>query len=165
MAQSVTATNASGYKITDLREHYLMASKSSENARRFNDHMYKYKESNPVILAYRAASEATMAKHAWNPYQKMKHINKAAELFDEAVKRDSHNPEIRFLRFTMEHYVPRYLNMSAHLEEDKKYIIDSLRAHPRSGFSTEWARILRDFMLQKDHSTEAEKKLIRSLKI
>ncbi len=165
MAPGAVAANTSSYKLTDLREYYLRASKSNEEGKEFYAHMQKYKENNPVVLAYKAASEATMAKYGWNPYQKMKHLKAATELFEEAVKGDKHNPEIRFLRFTVEHYVPRYLNMSPHLEEDKRYVINSLEAHPKSGFSAEWARTMRDFMLAKDHSTEEEKALLRSLRI
>lgn len=117
------------------------------------------------MLAYKAASEAVMAKYVWNPYSKLKHLKTGGEMFAEAVALDAKHPEIRFLRFTVEHYVPRYLNMSQHLQEDKQLIIRSLQAYPRSGISAELARAMRDFMLQKDHCTEEEKKVLQQLKI
>lgn len=162
---STYADNNTRYKVNELRGQYLEASKSSEAARNFNQRMANYKDRHPVIMAYKAASEATMAKHVWNPYAKLKYLQRAAELFDEAVKLDAKNPEIRFLRFTVEHYIPRYLNMSGHLQQDKQVIINSLKAYPGSGISADWARTMQEFMLSKDHCTEEEKKALRSINV
>ncbi len=157
--------NASNYNLSELRKKYLAASQDSDAGKRFYELMSDYKEKEPVLLAYKAVSEATMAKYVWNPYQKLKHLRQSAALFDEAVQMDRENPEIHFLRFTVEHYVPRYLNLSGNLAEDKKVIMESLKAHPRSGISPDWARTMRDFMLSKDHCTEEEKKALRNIAI
>lgn len=165
VVQLSLAGNASGYRVSVLRGEYLEASKNEAAAERFNKKMRAYKEKDPVILAYKAASEAVMAKYVWNPYSKLKQIKIAAAIFEVAVELDSDNPEIRFLRFTVEHYVPRYLNLSQNIEEDKKVMISSLKAHPKSGISTELARTIQDFLLIKDHSTEAERKVLKSIDI
>jgi hypothetical protein len=151
--------------LPDLRAQYLEASKDSDAGKRFYQLMSGYEDSNPVVLAYKAVSEAIMAKHVWNPYMKMKHLNRSSEVFEQAVQLDSQHPEIRFLRFTVEHYVPRYLNMSKNLEEDKVQIIAGLQRHPKSGLPAEMARNMRDFMLSKDHCTEEEKRTLKSLTI
>ena len=153
------------YRLPDLRAQYLEASQDSDAGKRFHQLMSGYEDNNPVVLAYKAVSEAIMSKHVWNPYLKMKHLNKSTEIFEQAVKLDSQHPEIRFLRFTVEHYVPRYLNMSKNLEEDKAQIIAGLQRHPKSGLSAEMARNMRDFMLSKDHCTEQEKQKLKSLTI
>ncbi|AKD05270.1 hypothetical protein POKO110462_14555 [Pontibacter korlensis] len=165
VGQVALAGNEASYSLPKLRTEYLQASKSKDAAERFNKKMGDYGERDPVVLAYKAASEAVMAKYVWNPYSKLKQIRTAAAIFEEAVKLDHDHPEIRFLRFTVEHYVPRYLNLSQHIEEDKRVMISSLKAHPDSGISTELARTMRDFLLTKDHCTEAEKKEIRNIKI
>jgi hypothetical protein len=157
--------HTTNYNLSELREKYLAASLDSEAGKSFYELMSNYKEKEPVLMAYKAVSEATMAKYVWNPYQKLKHLRQSAAIFDEAVKLDRKNPEIHFLRFTVEHYVPRYLNLSGHLAEDKKVIMDSLKAHPNSGISPDWARTMRDFMLSKDHCTEEEKKALRNIAI
>lgn len=159
------ANDSNSYKLTELRHKYLEASKDSEAGKAFNKLMSAYKGKDPVVVAYRAASEATMAKYVWNPYSKMKHLKTSAELFEKAVSMNSSDPEIRFLRFTVEHYVPRYLKMSENIQSDKKIIIRSLETYPQSGISEEWARTMRDFMLTKDHCTEEEKKVLRNVKI
>lgn len=153
------------YSVPELRGEYLEASKDEKAAVRFNKKMSAYNEKDPVVLAYKAVSEAVMAKYIWNPYSKLKQIKAAAAIFDEAVQLDADHPEIRFLRFTVEYYVPRYLNLSQHVEEDKQLVIASLKAHPKSGVSTELARTMRNFLLTKDHCTEAEREVLRKIKI
>jgi hypothetical protein len=153
------------YRVSELRNQYWEASKEEAAAKRFHKKMSAYQEDDPVVLAYKAASEAVMAKHVWNPYSKLKQLKMANAIFEEAVALDKDNPEIRFLRFTVEHYVPRYLNLSPHVQEDKKMIISSLQAHPNSNLSEPLARTMRDFMLTKDHCTAEEKKLLRNINI
>lgn len=153
------------YKVEELRGLYLKATQDAEAGKSFHKYMGKYNGNNPIILAYKAASEASMAKYVWNPYSKLKHLKTSASMFDEAVKMDNDEPEIRFLRFTVEHYVPRYLKLSEHLEEDKKIIIDSLKNYPKSGLSPGLAKIMRDIMLSEDISTEEEKKILRNVRI
>ncbi|MBC5994599.1 hypothetical protein [Pontibacter cellulosilyticus] len=159
------ADNTKTYSLTTLRQEYLAASKEEAAARRFFQKMADYDDRHPVKLAYKGGSEAVMAKYNWNPYAKLKHVKNAAALFEEAVAMDKTNPEIRFLRFTVEHYVPRYLNLSEHLQEDKRVIIEGLRTHPKSGVSTEVMRSIKDFMLTKDHCTPEEKEVLRSIAI
>ncbi|GAB3204475.1 hypothetical protein ABID22_002565 [Pontibacter aydingkolensis] len=162
---NLPAENTRNYTLKELRNEYLQASKDEEAARRFHKKMAAFNEKQPVKLAYKASSEAVMAKYGWNPYNKLKHVKTAAAIFEEAVAMDRSHPEIRFLRFTVEHYIPRYLNLSEHIKEDKKLIIEGLKKHPKSGLSTEMAQTIKDFMLSKDHCTEAEKQEIKSIMI
>ena len=153
------------YNVSQLRLQYLQASKEEAVAKEFHKKMSAYHDNNPLVLAYKAASEAVMAKYVWNPYSKLKQVKTANAIFENAVALDKDNPEIRFLRFTLQHYVPRYLNQSPNVEEDKKMIIKSLQAYPNSELSKPLARTIRDFMLTKDHCTEAEKKILRNISI
>ncbi|MCP2044624.1 hypothetical protein [Pontibacter sp. HSC-36F09] len=159
------ADKSKDYKLSVLRVQFLEASKDSKAGRDFYKLMSEYEDNNPVVLAYKAVSEAIMAKHVWNPYMKMKHLQQSSEIFEEAVQLDASSPEIRFLRFTVEHYVPRYLNLSKNLEADKAKIIAGLERHPKSGLSNEMARDIRAFMLTKDHCTEQEKQRLKRIPI
>lgn len=153
------------YKLTELREEYLAASKNEDAAEQFHIKMEKYTGNEPVVLSYKAASEAVMAKYAWNPYFKLKHLNTAMGLFEKAVALDDKNPEIRFLRFVVEYHIPAYLNMRSHMKDDKAIVIDKLVAHPKSGINTLLARTMRDVLLERDRCTEEEKMLLKSLKL
>lgn len=162
VTQAAAFTN---YKLPELRLEYMAASKDEAAARDFYNKMEKYSGTDAVVLGYKAASEAVMAKYVWNPYYKMKHLNTAMDIFEEAVALNKENPEIRFLRFVVESHVPKYLNKSEHLQEDKSLIIEKLTQHPKSGISGQWARTMRDFLVAKDRCSEQEKQLLQSLKI
>lgn len=162
---AVLADNTRSYKLPDLRKEYLEASKDENAGVRFHAKMSAYREDDPVVLAYKAASEAVMAKYVWNPYSKLKHLKTAASIFEDAVGMDEQHPEIRFLRFTVEYYVPRYLNLSEHLEEDKEVIITGLKQHPRSGLSTVMARTMRDFLLSEEHCSPAERRELLEIRL
>ncbi|WP_347156467.1 hypothetical protein [Pontibacter chitinilyticus] len=153
------------YKLDSLRLQYQEASKNEEVANAFYKLMSTYQGHDPLVLSYQAASEAVMAKYVWNPYSRLKHLKTASAIFERAVKLDNTHPEIRFLRFTVEHYVPRYLNLSGHVAEDKQIVLSSLQAYPNSVLSPGLAKTIRDFMLSKDHCTEAEKVALRSVQI
>lgn len=163
--QITLAAGFNNYKLTELRQEYMAASKDEAAAREFYDKMDKYTGKDAIVLGYKAAAEAVMAKYVWNPYYKMKHLNTAQDIFKDAVALDDDNPEIRFLRFVVESHVPGYLNKSEHLQEDKNLIIEKLTQHPKSGISSQWARTMRDFLIAKDRCTESEKQLLLSLKL
>ena len=153
------------YRVTELRPYYHKATKCAETGQSFHKFMASYEGKDARVLAFKAASEAVMAKYTWSPYSKLQHLKNSAKLFDQAVKLDSDDPEIRFLRYTVEYYVPRYLNLSPNIEEDKKIVLNSLIRYPKSGLEEEPCKIMRDFLLTKDHLNEAEKQQLRSIKI
>ncbi|MDX5347497.1 MAG: hypothetical protein LPJ89_01665 [Hymenobacteraceae bacterium] len=158
--------NAS-YDPAHLRNSYAKATKNEEAGISFHEHMRQYKENEPVVLGYKAASEAVMAKYCWSPYSKLKHLKTSSEIFNKAVKLAPANPEIRFLRYTVEYYIPRYLNMSSHVEEDKKVFLESVLRYPNSGVDRNAAVLMRSFLLseKENHCTESEKQKLQQVKI
>ncbi|KAA9325621.1 hypothetical protein [Adhaeribacter soli] len=153
------------YRVSELRQFYHQATKEAAAGEAFYKHMAQYDGREPVILGFKAASEAVMAKYAWSPYAKLKHLKNSAAIFDQAVKLDPDNAEIRFLRYTVEYYVPRYLNLSNNVEEDRRIILNSLFKYPKSGLDAEPGKIMRDFLLTADHCSDQEKQQLRTIKI
>lgn len=165
LTATITPINENKYKLPELRKNYLEASKDEKTSKEFYKLMNAYDEKHPTVLAYKGAAEATMAKHVWNPYTKLKHVQSALTWFEKAIALDDDNAEIRFLRFTVEHYVPRYLNLSAHLQEDKRVVIDALKDHPDSGLPKDLALTIHNFLLTKDHLTVKEKEEMKQVRI
>lgn len=83
-----------------------------------------------LALAYRASTEALMAKEAWLPPAKLTHISKAADLFRQAVEASPKDPEIRMLRILVEQAIPVYLGFAIHHKEDKAVIFENLSLIP-----------------------------------
>ncbi|WP_181306810.1 hypothetical protein [Rufibacter sp. XAAS-G3-1] len=153
------------YSHTSLLNYYQTATKSEETAARFMALMDKYQGKDPLKLGYKAVSHALMAKHVWSPYAKLKYLRQSSEIFEEAVALDKLDPEVRFLRFSIEHYIPRYLNMSSHLEDDKRVFMAAILKHPRSGISAETVKIMRDFLLRKDLLSAQEQQQVANLSL
>lgn len=75
-----------------------------------------------IIEGYRGMSHLLLAKHGYNPYTQLKEFYKGRELLEKAIKTDSENVELRFLRLSVQVNAPFFLNYSNKIEDDKKMI-------------------------------------------
>lgn len=80
----------------------------------------------PLNTCYLGVVQALKAKHAWNPYYKVKYLNDAEKSLQLAVNREPDNMEIRFMRFSIEHNVPGFLGYTKHLVADREEMIKQL---------------------------------------
>jgi hypothetical protein len=153
------------YKVPDLRRLYEKSAKDKTTCEKLVKHLEQYKGYDPVILGFKAGAEGLMAKHAWSPYAKIKHLRTSAEIFQKVISKHPQVAEVRFLRYSLEFFIPRYLNMSGHLDEDKKVFLDSLFRYPKSDLDTDIYHTMRGFLLRHpDQLTEQEKKQLHNLK-
>lgn len=84
------------------------------------------RQPSPLITGYIGALEALKAKHTWNPYFKIKYLNNAEDSFEDAISRDPHSIELRFMRFSVEHNVPGFLGFNKNLVGDKQMLIKQI---------------------------------------
>lgn len=160
------AQDPDAYKHSVLLSYYQKSAKDEALADDFHDLMEKYKGKDPLKLGYKAVSNAVMAKHTWSPYAKLKYLRTSGQIFEQAVALDKQDPEVRFLRYSIEFFVPRYLNMSGHLIEDKKIFLAAMLRHPKSGMHVESLKIMKEFLLKREeHLTEEERQQVANLKL
>ena len=153
------------YKVTDLLKLYEKGAKDKATCEKLVMHLNNYNGHDPVVWGFKAGAEGMMAKHAWSPYAKIKHLRTSAEQFDEIIKKHPQIAEVRFLRYSLEFFIPRYLNMSEHLDEDKKIFLNSLFHYPKSDIDADIYQTIRSFLLRHpDQLTEQEKKQLHNLK-
>lgn len=113
------------------------------------------------ITAYIAVLEALKAKHSWNPYNKVKYVKDAQNTFKSAIAADKDNLEIRFLRYSTEHYTPSFLGLSKNLDNDKKEII---RHYKNQNFGIADALLVKSiakFMIASKRCTVEEVKVLQ----
>ncbi len=108
-------------------EYYYCVSNSAKTDILYN-RLLSMNSDKAIIKGYIAALEALKAKHAWNPYAKLDYLDKAEATFAKAIAADPQNVEIRFLRYTVEFYVPAFLGYSSHMAHDKQVIIQNIKA-------------------------------------
>ncbi|CAN5914043.1 hypothetical protein BH24BAC1_BH24BAC1_31150 [soil metagenome] len=152
------------YQVRELRQALKKAQNDAQAGDRFVRQMEGYKGQDPVLLGYKAAAQAIQAKYVRNPVRKLRSIRQSAATFEQAVGLNPSEPELRFLRYSVESNTPGMLNLSAHTAQDKAFLIRSLQQHPRSGLDDETYSIVREFLLMGEELTERERVAVRNLK-
>ena len=113
--------------------------------------------SDPLLIAYRAGTEALMGKFSSIPWTKYSYCKQAMKSFQDAVSKDPSNIEIRYLRIAVQANLPSFLNMSENIEEDKKVIIQNIQTSSDISLNKKIAALL----LDKVSCSEAEKSILR----
>lgn len=143
-------------KPDDIRHKLTLAINSSK----ITDSLYKslanIKDKPPVVISYMGALEALKAKHAWNPYSKLKYINRSEKTFVKAIAADPHNIEIRFLRFSVEHNLPGFLCDNKQLLGDREEIIALVKKEHYNSNDKSLVIAVVKFLLGSKRCTPAE---------
>lgn len=78
-------------------------------------------ESN-VHLAYLGAFQAIMANHVFSPLEKLSTFNQGRKNIDKAVQQSPLDPEIRFVRLSIQKNSPAFLGYNNQIDEDQAYL-------------------------------------------
>lgn len=148
-------SDATPYSLPNLRRQYQQAAASKEAGEKFYKLMSAYTQRDAVVLAYKAAAEAIRARDA-SMFNKLTYVQNAAKQFDEAVKIDPSNAEVRFLRLSVESNLPGFLGLSTHVDEDRQFLVDTLLQHPNSGLDAESFGLVRDFLVERGHVSDID---------
>jgi hypothetical protein len=153
---SLTAINPENLK--QLREKYYAAVEEEDNLVEYESFLKSFatEKNNPIIIAYYAGIEAIKSKHAFWPMTKVKHLNNSLELLEKAIMLDQKNLEIRFMRFSMLHYVPDFLGYGNLKKEDSAVIVKELFKRDFSLIDEETQTGIAEFMINSKRITEAQ---------
>ena len=159
----VAAQAGSSADLPTLRHLYAEASVSEVAANQLRLRLRGYAGADAAVLAYQAVGEALQARYGWSPLAKLRAVRAAQELFGRAVALEPDNVEVRFLRFTVESHIPRYLGFSPHLADDRAHIMRGARHFPSLGLDGQSQRMIRDFMLLFGDCSPEEARLLRAV--
>lgn len=157
------SVSSSPYHPANLRRHYEQAAADKAAGEKFYKLLADYKDRDGLVLAYKGASEAIRARDA-SMFNKLTYVQDAAKTFEQAVSIDPQNPEIRFLRFSVESNLPPFLGLSKHVDEDKEMLLSAALSHPKSGLDTEAFRTVRDFLVERGHVSEGDAQRLSKVK-
>jgi hypothetical protein len=149
------ATLSSPFQPATLRRHYEQAAADKTAGEKFYQLLADYKDQDALVLGYKAAAEAIRARDA-SMFNKLTYVQDAARTFEQAVGLDPKNPEIRFLRFSVESNLPAFLGLSKHVDEDKELLLNAALHYPNSGLDAEAFRTVRSFLVARGHVSEAD---------
>ncbi|TKB95707.1 hypothetical protein [Pedobacter cryophilus] len=158
-----TATISMAYDMKKIREDYIAAISNSEKADKLCSELTAIKNPDALILAYLGSAQAIKAKHAWNPVNKMSYLKQGFKTIDKAIAKDPNHLEVRFLRFSLQYYVPTFLGYSKNIDTDKDKIIDLLKKKEVASLKLD-KKILKDmvnFMIDSKKCDEQEIAILR----
>ena len=148
--------------LDEIRRELVFEEFNKEQTVSFYKRMSVLEEQDPVVLAYKGVSEALMAKVKWDPFSKLAHLADARDMIDEAIEMDRNNLEIRFLRFSLEYYVPSIFRISKNMEEDKEVIIANLRNLDGFYFEDDMVQFILNFLDESELCTNEEVAFIQA---
>ncbi|GEM_PF-774592 len=120
----------------------------------------------PMNLAYFGVYKTLEAKHSFNPYTKLKKLQGGLELLEKAIKLDKSNLEIRFMRFSVLHYIPDFLGYQQEKESDAANIYNLLLKEDFTLLDKDIQKGIADFLVDsKRISKDKQNKLIKLYKL
>ncbi len=120
--------------------------------------------SDPLMSAYKGASTAMYAQVVNSPIDKLKHFYDGRDLLENAVKVDSRNVEIRFLRFALQSKAPFFVGYKSKIREDVAMIVLAFETKTINAKSDFWKKAA-NFMFESGKMTQAQKTIVdKSLK-
>jgi len=119
-------SNAQDHSLYLLRHEFYLCTLDYQNAFPLIEKLNKISDPNALELAYKAATQAILAKPGWNIFKKMRYLRRSRDTFEKAIDRDLKDLEIRFLRLSVEHHIPFYLGFSKNISHDKQVIMENI---------------------------------------
>jgi hypothetical protein len=148
-----------------IREDYIASISNSETANALCAQLQSIKNPDALILAYLGSAQAIKAKHAWNPVNKMSYLKQGFSTINQAVNKDPNHLEVRFLRFSLQYYVPTFLGYSKNIDSDKDKIIMLLQNQKNTNLNID-KKIIKDmvnFMIDSKRCDAQEIAVLRKV--
>jgi hypothetical protein len=149
-----------GLDIDLLRREYLQAVENEKKTDELLAILTRENPQEPLLIGYKAALEALKAKHVFNPYNKMTYLKKAQKTFEQAIGLSPEDVELRFLRYSVQHYLPSFLGASKNLDEDKRVIIKNINY---TGLDKDVRVTVARFLIESKRCTAAEQQKLQAV--
>ncbi len=149
-----------------LRTTYYEAVEKENKVEELESYLLsKYDNKNipPIITAYLGGVNALKSKHAFWITTKYSYFLDSMELFADAINKDSLNLEIRFMRFSVLHYVPGILGYSKEKKDDIKVIIEKLKEQNFSKVPQKIQIGMLEFLINSERLTAAQLNIVKDL--
>lgn len=106
----------------DLRNQFDKAIYSKSIAESLKQTLQQKSNLTPLELGYLGATKMLLAKHYYNPFNKLEIFNQGKVDLENALKKDKNNAEIIFLRYSCAKNAPHFLNYYQNLESDRIFL-------------------------------------------
>ena len=142
-----------------LRELFLQALEHRTALDSMTHRLECINKKTPVQECYYGMCYAIYCQYDDGNWAKMKHVLKSHNHLNSAVERDPQDPELRFLRLMLEHFLPGFLGMNKHIPDDLKIIL----ANPRFlDNDPPLQKKVSEFLIWSKRCTPEQEKLIKA---
>ena len=149
--------------LAEVREDFYMATLDYKHAFPLIEKLEDVKDPTPLVTAYKAATLAILAKPGWNFFKKISYLKQSKHNFVDAIERNDTDVEIRFLRLSVEHHLPKYLGLSKNIETDKKMIMEKITSFSQKKLSPEIANYIVTFAIESGIYSQDEIELVKKM--
>lgn len=122
----VSTNTTLAISINDARIAYEQSVNEANSGKYFLKKVENETELTPVILGYKGAVKMIMAKHYFNPIDKLYSFKEGKEILENAIAKDPKNTELVYLRFGIQCNSPKFLNYCNNIHQDKTFLLKNL---------------------------------------
>lgn len=119
----------SGYNndISIIRELYLSAYKSESNCNDLGKELKRTEKNTSILVeGYEGCFYFIKCQFINNPIERLISFNKGKELLESAIKQDPNSVELRFLRYSIQKNLPKFL-LYNNLEKDLIFVNENIK--------------------------------------
>ncbi len=142
-----------------LRESFLGATERKTALDSLTKKLESLPKKSPAEESYLGICTGLYCQYDEGNWAKLKHVMKSKNHLNSAVERDAKDPELRFLRLMLEHFLPAFLGLNKHISED----LDVIFSNPT--FIDENVQLKRkviEFLLWTKRCTPHQNKLLET---
>jgi hypothetical protein len=149
--------------LTEIRQLYLASVESSARSNEFMNYMNSINHQDALLHAYYASALALQSKHISGPSNKLKYLKLADKCFEESIQKNSHNAEIRFLRFSVQCNLPVFLGYSNDIEDDLKQMILNISNTRSIQDYPQWKTTIIKYIINSGKCTNEQLMIFKSM--
>ena len=111
-----------GNDISDVRLNYKRCIADKELCRRLIVKLEGSKNPTAIELAYLGGLKTIWANHVFSPIAKLSTFKEGRKDIERAIRQDPKNPELRFVRLSIQKNAPSFLGFKSNIAEDRRFI-------------------------------------------
>ncbi len=140
--------------VEHLRHNYPLATKEAEICEAQIKYIEASESSSPLEMAYQGAYHMLWAKYLTDPLHKLNSFKKGKKLMEKAIKQRPGEPEIRFLRLTIQYHAPGILKYNKDISQDLALLLKNWDGIPESTFKEN----MKDFLVTTELLDSTQRK-------
>jgi hypothetical protein len=113
---------------------------------------------NPTVLAYAAGAEMASAQYKFSPVSKLSAFNSGKSKLEQLIEANRENPEIRFIRYSVQLKCPSILGYTKERKADRAFILAEMPFLRKN--NPDLFKYILSFLLLHDKLNEAERETL-----